>query len=610
MITDHQHDKKKAFELHEEGWYQDSLTLCTALLSREKDPSLEVLAATNLFFLKRFGDAELYFRDLCHKMPDSSYLHSYLGKVLEAQGDEGARREYASAVRLDPTNQDALRSYTQYLLKTNDFRGAVPVLRTLFELSKKKEDASSFIKALVRAGRPEEAIQVHFAVFGQNLPTPDLIDALLAVGSVKDSLDAAASLLKNGPDPVVRHRFLRALSLINPAAAGDEFAISLHDSPDIRILSEYVQFLVAQGRFSDALVHCRTLIGRERSPRYRLMECEILDRAGEKEKALRQYETLLREELDTKNDLEVLGAIIGRFLAFLRARYSEQMVKERLIAPIASDVNVVSLLAVAHYLEETGEKDGARSHYYRAFRCDFFQGGIEYARFLSRMMENRECEKVMLYVIANVKRTADLEQIGRVVADDPGQMPRLKRLLSGLITALELRREVLSFKGSEYLAALYYLSAQNALVGSDPIFCKEFCLRGIDALPSGSSRIQLDNFLFLIRASKERSAIDFSVFHPSARVQARVSAPSPTEIAREQDALDEDLGLDKREREILAFLRAHRQASELELRKILGTRRVVGAMNRLIRKASEKGLLLIEKKGVGEQGEEYAYVGR
>ena len=102
MIPGAGDDKKKAFTLHEQGWYQDSFDLCTRLLAKEKDPSLEVLSATNLFFLKRYDDAETYFHDLIRKMPDSSYLHSYLAKVLAAKGDDAARGEYAAAVRLDP----------------------------------------------------------------------------------------------------------------------------------------------------------------------------------------------------------------------------------------------------------------------------------------------------------------------------------------------------------------------------------------------------------------------------------------------------------------------------------------------------------------------------
>jgi hypothetical protein len=47
----------------------------------------------------------------------------------------------------------------------------------------------------------------------------------------------------------------------------------------------------------------------------------------------------------------------------------------------------------------------------------------------------------------------------------------------------------------------------------------------------------------------------------------------------------------------------------MELRKVLKTRRVVGIVNRLIQKGGAQGLLLIAKKGVGENGEAYEYTG-
>jgi predicted Zn-dependent protease len=72
--------KKEAFRLFEDGRYQESLNLCMLVLGSVKDQPLEVLAATNLFYTGKLDDAEVYFRDLAQKMPDSSYVHSYLAK--------------------------------------------------------------------------------------------------------------------------------------------------------------------------------------------------------------------------------------------------------------------------------------------------------------------------------------------------------------------------------------------------------------------------------------------------------------------------------------------------------------------------------------------------
>ncbi len=153
--------KKEAFRLFEDGRYQESLEICTILLESGKDSAIEVLAATNLYYTGKLEDAEVFFRDLARKMPDSSYVHSYLAKVLEARKDEGAIAEFATAVHLDPTNQDALRSYAGYLISQKDYRGALPVLRSLVQLGKKPGDVRNLMRALIEIGEPEEALATH-----------------------------------------------------------------------------------------------------------------------------------------------------------------------------------------------------------------------------------------------------------------------------------------------------------------------------------------------------------------------------------------------------------------------------------------------------------------
>ena len=125
-------EKKEALALYNAGLYAESLALCTRLLETARDTALEILAATNLFSLGKLEDAEVYFRDLARRMPDSSHIHSYLAKVLEQEGDDNAIAEYAAAVRLDPANQDALRSDAAGLVARNDERGALPALKHLW----------------------------------------------------------------------------------------------------------------------------------------------------------------------------------------------------------------------------------------------------------------------------------------------------------------------------------------------------------------------------------------------------------------------------------------------------------------------------------------------
>ncbi len=62
--------RKKALLLLEEGRYQESLDLCGALMTEDDDPSLPVLAATDLFYMEMYDEAELHFRDLARRIPD------------------------------------------------------------------------------------------------------------------------------------------------------------------------------------------------------------------------------------------------------------------------------------------------------------------------------------------------------------------------------------------------------------------------------------------------------------------------------------------------------------------------------------------------------------
>ena len=202
--------KKEAFRLFEDGRYQESLKVCQILLDTEKDPAIEVLAATNLFLAGRLEDAEAAFLDLARKMPDSSYVHSYLAKVLEARGDEGAIAEYATAVHLDPTNQDALRSYAGYLLGRRDYRGALRVLRRLVQLGRKPGDVRNLMRALIEVGEADEALATH-TVLGEGVDkSHEYIDALGKTENYQAAAEAACEIYRKTRDPCGTEKISRS----------------------------------------------------------------------------------------------------------------------------------------------------------------------------------------------------------------------------------------------------------------------------------------------------------------------------------------------------------------------------------------------------------------
>jgi len=594
--------KKEAFRLFEDGRYLESLQICTILLEGGKDSAVEVLAATNLFSAGKLEDAEVFFRDLTQKMPDSSYVHSYLGKVLEARKDEGAIAEFATAVHLDPTNQDALRSYAGYLISHKDYRGALPVLRRLVQLGKKPGDVQNLMRALIEIGEPEEALVTYSVLGGDAAKTHEYIDALIKTRKFQAAAESAYRIYRDTKDPTIQRKYLDTLSRYDVQASLDAYASHMKENPDAEILFDYILLLKANGDYATAHAAIKTLLEHSGDPVYRLAECDLLAALDHEKKALAAYENLIRDELVAKNDLDVLVLIISKYRQYLKAHVPVDEASRRFLNIVSKDVNVASLLETARFYEELGNMIEARSWYYRAYRADFLSGGLNYAQFLSVHGEERECEKVMLYILSNVKKNADVGRVAAVILDKQGGMYRLKRLMEQLIKKLEERRETLNSEGRELLAIAFFITATNAQEEMDYAGCKYYCLCGVDVMPAHSRAIGLEDYLQLIRACKERSIADRPIMNAPLTRKRTVSVP-PVKIITDQ------LGLSEQEQKIVEFLRSHRKASEMDLRKLLGTRRVVGMVNQLIQKAALQGVSIIEKKGVGEDGEVYEYTG-
>lgn len=594
--------KKEAFRLFEDGRYTESLRWCQAVLEKERDPAVEILSATNLFSAGRLEDAEASFRDLARKMPDSSYVHSYLAKVLEARGDEGATAEYAAAVHLDPTNQDALRSYARYLLGHRDFSGSLRVLRRLVLLARKPEDVRDLMRALIETGEPAEALATR-DLLGEGAGwSYEYIDALAGTKNYPAAAKVALGAWHDTKDPAVLRRYLGALAQYDLPASYEAYDAHLADTPDDAIRLDFVLLLQENGRCREALEALRPLLAGSPSPSHRLMECRLLAATGQEEQALAAYEHLARDELAAKNDLSGLRQILGAYRRFLATLPDPADAGRRYLALVSKDISVASLLETAEYFEENGNSVEARAWYYRAYRAEYLAGGLEYARFLSRHSEDRECEKVMLYILANVKKVPDLTRIAEAIVDRAGGMYRHRRLMEQMIVRLEERRPALGSAGLELLAMAFFITATNALEEMDYAGCKYSCLFGMDVLPVPSRSIRIEEFVAILRACKARSVSDLPVIHERRRAARKERTPQPAAIA-------DQLALSEAEQKIVMFLQSHKKATEMDLRKILGTRRVVGIVNILIRKASEQGLVLIEKKGVGEEGEIYEYAG-
>jgi tetratricopeptide (TPR) repeat protein len=594
--------RKRAFRLFEDGMYEESYTLCRDLVAKSPDPSLDVLAATNLYQMGRIDDAEVHFQDLAGRMPDSSYIHSYLAKIFEKKEDDRAFSEYARAIALDPRNQDALRSYSAYLIQEKDFRKAVPLLNKLCELSQREDDIRNLIHALTRSGRHNEAVRL-CREKQRDRTGMECIDALLSAGDYTGAAELARNAFRNSGNRTYLKKYLLALSKSDPGTALHEYTKYCGKDYGIPVCLDYIRLLRSAGHTDDAILACSSLSGsgNEADHEVLLLEADLLAGAGEVTAALQKFGVLLREELRTLEDPDSLSVTLHAYRTFLLTNYPVRTATTMFLESTGASQHPVCLSSVGRLYEEIGDLTEARSWFYRAYRGDFLSGGLEYAKFLQRQGDVRECEKVMLYILNNVKKNSDLARVAEMIVDENGKMYKLPRLLERLISRLDSSVATLNTDALEYLAVALLVAGSGALRDQNYPLCKEYCLRGLDVLPFQSLCISTADFLDLIRTCKEKSLTDEPVLKKSDEKQVRNEPGQP--------GIAELLELDEREKWIVEFLKVHRTANELDLRKMLGTRRVAGMINRIVQKGSTQGIRVIERKGIGSEGEIYEYVG-
>jgi tetratricopeptide (TPR) repeat protein len=323
--------------------------------------------------------------------------------------------------------------------------------------------------------------------------------------------------------------------------------------------------------------------------------------AGEREKALGCFEYLIKEALANLDDPVFLSDLLAAFREYLLTYYPVRDSVTRFLLAVSGTPHVVCLLSTARLYEDIGDLSEAQSCYYRAYRSDYLSGGMAYARFLAGQNDRRECEKVLLYILNNVKKTRDLESVAAFILDEEWRLFAQRRLLERLVRVLESHIPTLGSAGFEYLSVAYLLSASDALKERDYRNCKEYCLRGLDIVPSLSSHIHPEDFIEMIRTCKDQTLSDIPVME-----QRKVDSLKDEREEALQKFID---SCDEQERIIIEFLRTHREANEMDLRQLLNTRRVVGIMNRIMQRCASSGFAVIVKKGSGQGGEIYAYNG-
>ena len=598
-----------ALELFNAGKYDEVISFS----SGTADPALMLLSARSYAACGKYDIAESLLRSLVRIMPGSSYVHSYLGDVLLACGKEEAEAEYARAISLDAENIPAVRQYADLVISRGDLRGAIPALRTLVRHSGAEEDVRKLMRTLTNVGEAEEAAAIHRRNFGEDTCSVEYIEALMAVGEYQKALNLALRGWTETKDTAYLRLDLEALSAIDKDAAEKAYRSALDSFEEADIADDNVSAI----RFSFVLLEkyrenydaaefeLSQLLGPDADAVYHLLSAEIAAKKEDGERASAIYRSLIESLMAKDTDWETAELVIDRYTAFLSAVRSKEEVAGVISVVLSVYPQAVCLAKIGEAYENAGASLQAKDWFYRAYRADYLRGGLAYAGYLKRSGACREADTVIRYIVTNAASVSDLEYAADVILNGDSALYQLEKSRGLVQKSLAGVSERLTSKGREMLAAVYLYSAVDALECGNYEDCKWFCLSGIDVLPCYPETISIQDFSDILARVKGRAISE----RPILMEKAAEASGETEEIPQsgEEEILP---NLDDREKKLLAFLREHREATEMDLRSVLDTRRVAGIVNGLLAKTAEFGVTLIEKRGVGERGEVYGYVGR
>ena len=598
-----------ALELFNAGKYDEVISFS----SGTADPALMLLSARSYAACGKYDIAESLLRSLVRIMPGSSYVHSYLGDVLLACGKEEAESAYARAISLDAENIPAVRQYADLVISRGDLRGAIPALRTLVRHSGAEEDVRKLMRTLTNVGEAEEAAAIHRRNFGEDTCSVEYIEALMAVGEYQKALNLALRGWTETKDTAYLRLDLEALSAIDKDAAEKAYRSALDSFEEADIADDNVSAI----RFSFVLLEkyrenydaaefeLSQLLGPDADAVYYLLSAELAAKKEDGERASAIYRSLIESLMAKDTDWETAELVIDRYTAFLSAVRSKEEVAGVISVVLSVYPQAVCLAKIGEAYENAGASLQAKDWFYRAYRADYLRGGLAYAGYLKRSGACREADTVIRYIVTNAASVSDLEYAADVILNGDSVLYQLEKSRGLVQKSLAGVSERLTSKGREMLAAVYLYSAVDALECGNYEDCKWFCLSGIDVLPCYPETISIQDFSDILARVKGRAISE----RPILMEKAAEASGETEEIPQsgEEEILP---NLDDREKKLLAFLREHREATEMDLRSVLDTRRVAGIINGLLAKTAEFGVTLIEKRGVGERGEVYGYVGR
>lgn len=585
----------RAQRLFEQGEYNSCLDLIRSLPPHVMETRLRILESVCLYCTGSLDDAELSLRDLKARVPDSAEICLYLGKTLESKGDDGARAEYAAAVRLDPAHPEAIRRYAGYLMDSGDYIAALALFRRLFNMTGLPGDLSDLMECSITLDQPDLALEEYLRAGSPEECVVSYLNALGAAGRYDDIVRTIDGLQVLRDNPQISHRYLDALAWVEPNRADQEYLRLLRDHGSVDDASRYIAFLSERGMIREALGVWSTWCATARDPGRRLLAVPLLLLSGNADRA-----KTLCEEVLFRTDLPEFPGFFNWYSLYgdvLKQTCGKQKACEILVKHAGSGCHPAFCLVAARFCEEIGDLDNGKRLFFQAFRSDLISGGLAYAAYLGRTGEIREQEKILEYILKTVRKVRDLEGVARAILDcrNPDHS-----LISLLAKRLATDTRILSTPGRELYARTLCLFAEMALADDSPDTGAEACITGLSIVPVES--IDVAESLFAVLISCKRQTLPDHL--PSYLLGSCKPEESPG-----ASVMVSFTWLDPVEEEVVAYLRKHRVCHELDLRKVAQTRRVAGLMNRIMRKADEHSVTLAEKEGYSEFGEVYRYAG-
>ncbi len=594
-MTDTDRIRNEAFRLFEQQNYSACLDLIHSTPPRSIDTRIQIIEAICLYSTGSLDEAEVCLRDLRGRVPDSAEVCLYLGKVLEQKEDEGARTEYAEAVRLTPDHPEGIRRYARYLSEAGDHRAAICLFQRLVLLTNDPDDLAGLLQCHSFLGENEEGIKRYQQAGSPVECFRIYLDLLLVSRRYMDLVDEIEASRWNHRDHDLTVLYCEALSHLNPDQADQNYLIHLQKDPSPDLASHYVSFLSSQGLIREALGVWSTWLAKSDKPEYQLQGAPLLESVSGSEQALDLYQEVLFG--DESRSLPDPTKSFSSYRDLLIRIKGPEAALDHVLILSGSDLSTGILVGIAEWFGEAGKHEDAKRIFLQAFRSDLTNTGLAYSSYLARIGEKREQKKILGYILKTVRKARDLEAVadGILALQDPDPV-----LISSLNQRFEEKTALLSQHGREAYARCLSLAAEQALQNANPDRALEHSLKGLAIVPVDATAIAESLFALLV-ASKTQVLPDHlpSQICPIVKTSGTVNAGNQISLS----------WLDPGEEAVVEYLRKHRVCNEMDLRRVAGTRRVAGLMNRIMRKSEEQGVHLAEKEGYSEFGEVYRYAG-